>query len=117
MRTSAQAIAASADRTHTFDAGPSCPVPEFGPDRYLFRNGDSVDVQPRFRIVCLAVIRTASEMCLLIKHETHEHLRMATAPSVIEAVLHQQDQERDLVASGWTLSGVQGLSPGGLVAA
>jgi hypothetical protein len=67
--------------------------------------------------VCLAVIRTASVMCLLLKHQTHEHLRIATAPNLIDAVLHQQDQERDLVASGWSLSGVQGLSPGGLVTA
>ena len=116
MRTSAQAIAASAARTHTV-ARPAV----------LFRSSDRTDISSVMmirvtfsrgpEIVCLAVIRTASEMCLLIKHQTHEHLRMATAPSVIEAVLHQQDQERDLVASGWSLSGVQALSPGGLVAA
>jgi hypothetical protein len=93
----------------------------------LFRSSDRTDISSVMVIrltfsrgpetVCLAVIRTASEMCLLLKHQTHEHLRMATAPNLIDAVLHQQDQERDLVASGWSLSGVQGLSPGGLVTA
>jgi hypothetical protein len=53
--------------------------------------------------VCLVLIRTAAEMCVLLKHQSDEHLRMATAPNLIEAVLHQQDQERDLVASGWRL--------------
>jgi hypothetical protein len=66
---------------------------------------------------CLALICTASEMCVLMRHQPHEHLRMSTAPTLIEAVLHQQDQERDLLASGWSLSGVQGLSPEGLSAA
>jgi hypothetical protein len=57
--------------------------------------------------LCLALIRTASEMCLLMTHHRHEHLRMATAPNLIEAVLRQQDEERNLVACGWSLSGVQ----------
>lgn len=58
--------------------------------------------------LCLALIRTASEVCLLLKQHSDEHLGMATAPNLIEAVLHQQDQERDLMASGWSLSSVRG---------
>ena len=67
--------------------------------------------------LCLALIRTASERCVLLKHQSDEHLGLTTAPNLIEAVLHQQNQERDLVAGGWHLSGVQGLSPAALIAA
>ena len=58
--------------------------------------------------VYLALIRTPSEVCVLLKHHSDGHLKLATAPNLIEAVLHQQDQERDLMACGWSLSGVSG---------
>jgi hypothetical protein len=67
--------------------------------------------------LCLALIRTTSPVCVLLKDQNDEHLRLTTAPNLIEAVLHQQDQERELVATGWHLSAVQGLSPAALIAA